>query len=70
MSYYTMAFVGMAPFGSLLAGGLAHYLGAPRAVMITGAACVLGAVWFTFELPAVRKVMRPIYVEMGIIPGE
>jgi MFS family permease len=70
MSYYTMAFVGMAPFGSLLAGGLAHYLGAPHAVMITGAACVLGAVWFTFELPAVRKVMRPIYVEMGIIPGE
>jgi MFS family permease len=68
MSYYTMAFVGMAPFGSLLAGGLAHYLGASRAVMITGAACVLGAVWFAFELPAVRKVMRPIYVEMGILP--
>lgn len=69
MSYYTMAFVGMAPFGSLLAGGLAHYLGAPRAVMITGAACVLGAVWFAFELPAVRKVMRPIYIEMGILPA-
>ena len=70
MSYYTMAFVGMAPFGSLLAGGLAHYLGAPRAVMITGAACVLGAVWFACELPAVRKVMRPIYREMGILPQE
>jgi MFS family permease len=69
MSYYTMAFVGMAPFGSLLAGGLAHYLGAPRAVMITGAACVLGAVWFGFELPAVRNVMRPIYREMGILPA-
>jgi MFS family permease len=69
MSYYTMAFVGMAPFGSLLAGGLAHYLGAPHTVMITGACCVLGSLWFTFELPAVRKVMRPIYVEMGIIPG-
>lgn len=68
MSYYTMAFVGMAPFGSLLAGGLAHYLGAPRAVMLTGASCVLGAAWFTFELPAVRKVIRPIYMEMGIIP--
>ena len=27
MSYYTMAFVGMAPFGSLLAGGLAHTFG-------------------------------------------
>ena len=68
MSYYTMAFVGMAPFGSLLAGGLAHYLGAPRAVMLTGGCCVLGAVWFAFELPAVRKVMRPIYIEMGILP--
>jgi len=69
MSYYTMAFVGMAPFGSLLAGGLAHVLGAPHTVMITGTCCVLGALWFTVELPAVRKVMRPIYVEMGILPG-
>jgi MFS family permease len=67
MSYYTMAFVGMAPFGSLLAGGLAHWFGAPHTVIITGAACVLGAVWFTFELPAMREVMRPIYREMGII---
>ena len=32
MSYYTMAFVGMAPFGSLLAGALAHAIGAPRTV--------------------------------------
>jgi len=70
MSYYTMAFVGMAPFGSLLAGGLAHWVGAPRTVMITGAACVAGSVWFTFELPAVREVMRPIYRQMGILPEE
>ncbi len=69
MSYYTMAFVGMAPFGSLLAGGLAHYLGAPHTVMITGACCLLGSCGLRFELPAVRKIMRPIYVEMGIIPG-
>jgi len=40
MSYYTMAFVGMAPWGSLLAGSLAHHFGAPRAVMISGAFCV------------------------------
>ena len=36
MSYYTVAFVGMAPFGSLLAGALAHRFGAPHAVMFTG----------------------------------
>jgi MFS family permease len=70
MSYYTMAFVGMAPFGSLLAGGLAHRLGAPHAVMITGAFCLAGAVWFTTQLKSIRKVMRPIYIEMGIIRSE
>jgi MFS family permease len=67
MSYYTVAFVGMAPFGSLLAGALAHRFGAPHAVMITGACCVAGSAWFTTQLPAVRAVMRPIYVEMGIL---
>jgi len=70
MSYYTMAFVGMAPFGSLLAGFMAHHIGAPHTVMVTGAACVLGAIWFTTQLPSVRRVMRPIYLEMGIIPGQ
>ncbi len=70
MSYYTMAFVGMSPFGSLLAGGLAHQWGAPYTVIFTGACCVAGAAWFTVELPAVRKVMRPIYRDMGLLPGE
>jgi MFS family permease len=70
MSYYTMAFVGMTPFGSLLAGALAHRLGAPHAVMITGAFCVAGAVWFSTQLKSIRKIMRPIYVEMGIIRGK
>lgn len=70
MSYYTMAFVGMAPFGSLLAGGLAHRMGAPHAVMITGAFCLAGSLWFTTQLKSIRKIMRPIYVEMGIIRSE
>jgi MFS family permease len=69
MSYYTMAFVGMAPFGSLLAGELAHYVGAPHAVIITGTFCIAGAIWFTTQLPAMRDVMRPIYIEMGILPN-
>jgi MFS family permease len=69
MGYYTMAFVGSAPFGSLLAGALAHWIGAPRTVMVTGAFCVAAALWFTVELPKVRAVMRPIYREMGLLPG-
>ena len=67
MSYYMMAFFGAAPFGSLLAGALAHHIGAPHTVMLTGTFCVAGSVWFTFELPKVRTVMRRIYQEMGLV---
>ncbi|HUZ97055.1 MAG TPA: MFS transporter [Edaphobacter sp.] len=67
MSYYTMAFVGMAPFGSLLAGALAHRFGAPHAIMITGSFCLAGSLWFTTRLKSIRTIMRPIYIEMGII---
>jgi MFS family permease len=69
MGYYTMAFFGSAPFGSLLAGALAHRIGAPHTVIITGGFCVVGSLWFTFQLPKIRAVMRPIYLEMGLLPG-
>ncbi len=68
MSYYTMAFVGMAPFGSLLAGALAHAIGAPRTVVVSGVACILGGLWFWTQLGAIRKDMRPIYERLGIVP--
>jgi hypothetical protein len=69
MSYYTMALVGMAPFGSLLAGGMAHWLGAPRTVVITGSVVILGGIWFSTQLPAMREIIRPIYQAMGILPA-
>jgi MFS family permease len=68
MSYHTMAFVGMAPFGSLLAGAMARAIGAPSTVILSGAAVLLGAAWFLTKMPAVRREMRPIYQEMGILP--
>jgi MFS family permease len=68
MSYYTAAFVGMAPFGSLLAGALATWIGAPWTVMVTGSCCLVAAVWFWTRLPEVRKAMRPIYEQLGIVP--
>jgi MFS family permease len=83
MSYYTMAFVGMAPFGSLLAGTMAHAIpstpvwivtgmvltGAQWTVIINGAVVVVGAAWFFTRLPALRRTVRPIYQELGIIPS-
>jgi MFS family permease len=68
MSFYSMAFLGMAPFGSLLAGGLAHHIGAPRTVMISGIVCIAGAAWFTSQLSTMREVVHPIYRKLGIIP--
>jgi MFS family permease len=68
MSYYTMSFVGMAPFGSLLAGTLANWMGAPRTVMISGACCIVAALWFATRLRLVRSLIRPIYRDLGILP--
>jgi MFS family permease len=68
MSLYTMSFLGMAPFGSLLAGGLARLLGAPQAVVIGGACCLAGAIYFAVQLPELRRQVRPIYARMGILP--
>ena len=69
MSFYAMAFVGMAPFGSLLAGISAHAMGAPLTVMLSGACCLAGAIWFATQVRAIRKLIRPIYVDLGILPA-
>jgi MFS family permease len=69
MSYYMMAFFGAAPFGSLLAGALAHRIGAPNTVILTGACCIAGSLWFTFQLPKLRALIRPIYQKMGVLPA-
>lgn len=68
MSYYAMALFGAAPIGSLLIGALADALGAPLTFVVVGVLCLAGAAWFTWELPKVRAVMRPIYQEMGLLP--
>jgi MFS family permease len=68
MSFYTVAFVGMAPFGSLLAGALAHAVGAPYTVMFSGVCCIAGAAWFATRLPNIREGIRPIYRGLGILP--
>jgi MFS family permease len=68
MAFYSMAFVGMSPFGSLFAGELAAHIGAPKTVMISGAVCITGALIFLTQLPSIRALVRPIYVRLGILP--
>jgi MFS family permease len=68
MSFYTMAIMGAAPFGCLLAGGLASKIGAPYTLLLSGVCCVIGAAVFSVKLPTIRAVVRPIYAKKGIIP--
>jgi MFS family permease len=80
MSFFTMSFVGMTPWGNLLAGTMADALvssnpvpiwarfdGAARTLQIMGTICLIAAVSFALKLPAIRRVIRPIYEQKGII---
>jgi MFS family permease len=69
MSLYAMAFAGMAPFGSLLAGTLSTRVGAPGTLTLGGVVCLVGAGLFALQLPQLRALVRPIYNQKGIIPA-
>ncbi len=68
MSYYALAFIGTAPFGSLLAGSLAGRIGAPATVFLCGIGCILGAFWFAARIPVLQKMVHPIYTKKGVLP--
>ena len=67
MAFYTMAFLGTAPLGSLLAGFAADHIGPMKTILVGGFSCVLGASVFAVRLPMLRARVRPIYIERGIL---
>jgi MFS family permease len=67
MAFYTMAFLGTAPLGSLMAGVLADRIGEPMTIAAGGVACLLGSAWFASRLPGLGELIRPIYIERGIL---
>jgi MFS family permease len=69
MSFYTMSIMGVTPFGSLIAGGLAHRFGAPHTLLFGGIGCLLAAAWFASLLPRLGERVRPIYIQKGILPA-
>ena len=73
MSFFTMAFVGMTPWGNLLAGfssdALGHADRPPAPCESPAAVCIVAAISFALKLPALRKVVRPIYDEKGLLPS-
>ena len=67
MAFYTMAFLGTAPIGSLIAGVAADRIGPQRTILFGGLSCIAAGTWFAFNLPRLREMVRPIYVERGIL---
>jgi MFS family permease len=65
MSIYTMMFLGMAPVGGLLAGLLAHRLGAPLTVALGGAGCVICGCAFTLHYRNWRAGARELLQAAG-----
>ena len=68
MSFFTMAFFGMVPFGSLAAGLLGARIGAPATVVCCGVATLIAVAFFVRKLPELRRLVRPTYVRLGILP--
>jgi MFS family permease len=68
MSFYTLSVLGITPIGSLLAGVFASKFGAPATLIAGGVCCLAGAGRFARKLPELRRVIRPIYRRLGILP--
>ena len=69
MSLFTMSVLGVAPFGSLLAGSLANAIGAPNTLIFNGIICVIGGFLFTRQLPMLKRLVHPIYLAKKILPA-
>jgi MFS family permease len=67
MSLYGTAFMGLAPFGSLLVGSIANWIGAPYALLLSGAVCTVSALLFVRQTPRMTQYIQPIYVKLGIM---
>jgi MFS family permease len=65
-SFYTLAFLGVAPLGNLAAGALAGAFGAKFTFAVNGIVAMLAAAWFRQRLPMVRDMLRPLYARLGV----
>ncbi len=69
MSFYAMALMGTSPIGNLLAGTIASGIGVPHTLIICGTITVVSGILFRLNLPSMRKFVRPIYIDKGILPA-
>ncbi|MBW4563860.1 MAG: MFS transporter [Mojavia pulchra JT2-VF2] len=66
-SIFSTGFLGILPFGNLFFGELSNDVGVANALLFSGTSCILGAYFFAKQLPTITKLVKPIYIQMGLI---
>jgi MFS family permease len=66
MAIYSVAFMGMAPFGSLLAGWTAHRIGVQHTMTLNGLFVLAAAVVFSTRMKIITAHAAPAYSRMGL----
>ena len=69
MAYYSMFFIGAAPFGHFAAGWLAAQVGVQLTLILGGAIALFAGIAFLAQMESFRAALRPVYVTRGIIPA-
>jgi MFS family permease len=67
-SLYVMSFIGISPLSALLSGWIAEHFGPPATLAGCGIAALVAAAAYASQLPAIRREIRPVYQELGVLP--
>ncbi len=70
MSLYAMSFLGVMPFGSILAGSVADRIGVQMTLLLGGVCCITGALIFALKLPRLCELLRPVLGGVDICETE
>ena len=60
MSIYTLMFIGTMPFGSLFAGWLAKFIGAPHTILVCAGVSLLTTLWLSVKPGGLRDIGKTV----------
>lgn len=70
MSLFAMSFMGIMPFGSILAGSVANRIGVQFTLLLGAGLCIIAATIFALKLPMLCKQLKPVMTNVDICETE
>ena len=70
MSLFAMSFMGIMPFGSIIAGSVAGRIGVQNTLLAGAACCIIGASVFALKLSRLRELLKPIFASIEVCETE